>query len=403
MNLRAAYISYADYGGPLIHTKEFITAFRRFVPDLVTYCPYLDKDLTYVGPGRETFFNLLFSRLPPWSRQLKLEFYQLRKFLRDWAKWRYFVRLYQNHNVDIIVVRNDAYVAGAIYAANKISVPYILETNGVLSKDRPDRISLSFEKYALTKAAGITAVSSPLAGIWISCGVPRNKIRIVTNGVSLEAFESPDLSVVPKYIYGKLRNKITIGYVGTFTVNHDVNIVIDAFSKAISVVPNLRLLLMGDGPSVPEIKEKVKCFEIEDNVIFAGKIPYDHVPAYLSLCQIAASPMRQVYEEGFIGVPIKMFEYMASKLPIISTDMPNLRELLNDSAIFVSPTREVEWRDAIITLAQNDKLRQQKGKEAFEHLIKCGYTWEENARKVFEYCQDILQIRAEPNRPHNRI
>jgi glycosyltransferase involved in cell wall biosynthesis len=392
MNFRAAYISYADYGGPLIHTKEFVSAFRRFVPDLVTYCPYLDRDLSYVGPGRETFFNILFSRLPPWSRQLKLEFYQLRKFFRDWAKWPYFKRLYQDHNVDIIVVRNDAYVVGAIYAANKISVPYILETNGVLSKDSPDRISRSFEKYALTKAAGITAVSSPLAEIWISYGVPQNKIRIVTNGVSLEAFKSPDLSVVPKYIYGKLRDKITIGYVGTFTVNHDVHIVIDAFSKAISVVPNLRLLLLGDGPSLQEVKEKIKCLEIENSVILAGKIQYDHVPAYLSLCQIAASPMRQVYEEGFIGVPIKMFEYMASKLPIISTDMPNLRQLFNDSAIYASPESEVEWRDAIITLAQNEKLRQQKGIEAHEQLIKRGYTWEENARKVFEYCKEILSV-----------
>jgi glycosyltransferase involved in cell wall biosynthesis len=392
MNFRAAYISYADYGGPLIHTKEFVTAFRRFVPDLVTYCPFLDKDSTYVGPGRETFFNLLFSRLPPWSRQLKLEFYQARKLLKDWRNWHYFAELYQKHMVDIVVIRFDAYVMGPIYAAYRKRIPYVLETNGVLSRDVSDRITRLFEKYALTKASGITAVSDPLAGIWISYGIPRNKIRIITNGVSLEPFVSPDLAVVPKYIYDKLHDKITVGYVGTFTINHNIHIVIDAFSKAIPVVPNLRLLLLGDGPFAQEIKEKVKTLEIEDKVIFAGKIPHSDVPAYLSLCQITANPMRQVYEEGFIGVPIKMFEYMASKLPIISTDMPNLRQLLNDSAIFVSPTNEVGWRDAIITLAQDEKLRQEQGKKAFEHLIKCGYTWQENARKVFEYCKEILPV-----------
>ena len=82
---------------------------------------------------------------------------------------------------------------------------------------------------------------------------------------------------------------------------------------------------------------------------------------------------------------------MAARKPIISTDQPSLRHFLDDSAIFVSPKSDVGWRDAIITLAQNEKLRQQKGTEAHEQLIKRGYTWEENARRVFEYCKEILE------------
>jgi glycosyltransferase involved in cell wall biosynthesis len=390
MNFRAAYISYADYGGPLIHTKEFITAFRRFVPDLVTYCPHLEANLSYFAAGEETFFNKLFAHFPSWSRQLKLEFYQLRKFLRDWARWRYFARLYQNHNIDIIVVRNDAYVAGAIYAANKKSVPYILETNGVLSKDNPDRISRLFEKYVLTKATGIIAVSDPLAEIWIENSISKDKIKVIPNGVCLEYYKSYNSSIIPKSMYNKLRDKIIIGYIGTFTVNHDVHVVVEGFSQAISTVPNIRLLLMGDGPFTQEIRRRTDSLDITDKVIFTGKILHKHVPAYLRLCDIAVNPMRQVYKEAFIGVPIKMFEYMASKLPIISTDMPNLRQLLNDSAIFVSPGNVTGWRDALIALAKDKKLRQDKGKEAFEQLMERGYTWEENARKVFEYCQDIL-------------
>lgn len=390
MNFRAAYISYADYGGPLVHTEEFINAFRRFVPDLVTYCPHLEDNLSYVAARKETFFNKLFAHLPPWSRQLKLEFYQLRKLLRDWAKWPYFERLYKNHNIDIIVVRNDAYVAGAIYAANKKALPYILETNGVLSKDKPDHISRSFEKYVLTKATGIIAVSDPLAKIWIENGISKDKIKVIPNGVCLESYKSYNPSIIPQSMHDKLKDKITIGYIGTFTVNHDVQTVVEGFSQAISIVPNIRLLLMGDGPFVQEIRKRTDSLNITDKVIFTGKILHKHVPAYLGLCDIAVNPMRQVYEEAFIGVPIKMFEYMASKLPTISTDMPNLRQLLNNSAIFVSPGSASGWRDALIRLAKDKKLRQHKGNAAFEQLIKRGYTWEENARKVFEYCRHIL-------------
>ena len=392
MNLRVAYISYADYGGPLVHTKEFTNAFRKFVPDLVTYCPYLEKNLSYVSGGKETFFNKLFAHFPSWSRQLKLEFYQFRKLLRDWVKYHMFSDLYLKHNIDIIVVRSDAFVMGPIYAANKHGIPYLLEINGILSKHEPDQITRLFEKYILSKAAGIFAVCDPLVPLLTNLDVPEDRIRVIPNGVCLENFQSTDLSAIPSSLRLKLKEKIVVGYVGTFTLYHDIFPLISGFIQALKKIPDLRLLLIGEGRLKKSSEEKVKAFGVESSVIFAGKVSHDHIPAYLQLCSILVNPMQQIYEEAFHYAPIKMFEYMAAKKPIISTDLPSLRHFLDDSAIFVSPKSDVGWRDAIITLAQNEKLRQQKGKEAHEQLIKCAYTWEENARKVFEYCKDILSF-----------
>jgi glycosyltransferase involved in cell wall biosynthesis len=392
MDFRAAYISYADYGGPLIHTKEFINAFQRFVPDLLTYCPQLETDLPYVGPVKETFFNKFFSHLPSWSRQVKLEFYQIRKLLRDWSKWPQFSSLYLRNNIDIIVVRSDAFVMGPIYAANKQDIPYLLEVNGILSKHESDQTTRQFEKYILSKASGIFVVCDPLVPLLLNLDVPRDKIRVIPNGVCLENFQSPDRAVIPSSLRLKLEEKIVVGYIGTFTSYHDMYALISGFAQAVEKIPDLCLLLIGEGKLTKGTKEKVKTFGIEDRVIFTGRISHEHIPSYLQLCSILVNPMQPIYKEAFHGAPIKMFEYMAAQKPIISTDLESLRHFLEDTAIFVSSGKANGWRDAVITLAQDEKLRQEQGKKAFEHLIKRGYTWEENARKVSEFCEDILSV-----------
>lgn len=391
-NSRVAYISYADYGGPLIHTKEFISAFRKFVPDLATYCPHMEKNLSYVGPGEESFFNKLFAYFPSWSRQLKLEFYQSRKLLRDWVKWPTFSDFYLKNSVDIVVVRSDAFVMGPIYAANKQGIPYLLEVNGILSKHEPDKVTKQFEKYILSKASGIFVVCDPLVPLLLSLDVPRDRIRVIPNGVCLEDFQTPDISAVPSTLCLKVKDKMVVGYIGTFTPYHDMYALISGFAEAVEKIPNLCLLLIGEGKLSKETKEKVKGLGIEDSVFFTGKVSHEHIPSYLQLCSILVNPMRPIYKEVFHGAPIKMFEYMAAQKPIVSTDLQSLRHFLQDAAIFVSPGNVTGWRDALITLAQDDKLRREQGIKAFEHLVKCGYTWEENARKVFEYCKEILSV-----------
>ncbi len=82
---------------------------------------------------------------------------------------------------------------------------------------------------------------------------------------------------------------------------------------------------------------------------------------------------------------------MAAKRAIISTDLPSLRQLLNDSAIFVSPSSIEEWKDAIIRLATNEGLRRKKGEEALARLKEGGYTWEENARRILDFCREVLE------------
>jgi glycosyltransferase involved in cell wall biosynthesis len=391
MKFRAAYVSYADYGGPLIHTKEFVRSFKKLMPDLVTYCPYLEKDVTFRPPGSESFFNSVFAYFPVWLRQLKLELYQLRKLRKDQAKRPQFHNLFRENDIDILILRSDAFLIGAVKAAQKLGIPYLLEVNGILTKHNPDRVTRFYEKYCWENAAGLYAVCEPLADLMISDGADPQKTRVITNGVQLEVFESPDLSDVSPDIADTLRGKIIVGYVGTFTNYHDVTTLVESLKQALAEKPDLGLLLIGEGRNTSRIKSAAEKARIEDKVVFTGKVSHDHVPAYLNLCDILALPLRNIYEKEFHGAPIKLFEYMAAKKPIISTDMPSIRKLVGDSILFVPPGSVEQWKETIVALSNDEQLCKRKGNDAFNQLVACGYTWDSNAKKIYDFCDEILE------------
>lgn len=393
MTFRAAYISYADYGGPLIHTREFAKAFNKLVPDLITYFPNFTENLSPKKPVSETSFNKLFSYFPSWSRQLKLEFYQFRKLLHDMAKWRYFANLYRQNNIDILVIRNDAYVIGAIIAAIRIGIPYLLETNGVLVKDKPDFITQNYEKFSWKYSAGIFTVCEPLSNLLIHFGAPKNKIRTITNGVELTVYQHKKEiyeALIPIEMKAKLNNNIVITYVGTFTDYHDLTSLLKGFKESQKVIPNLRLLLVGEGKNNNRIQNLCIQLNLSNQILFTGRVPPNIIPAYLNISNILVLPLKQIYEEGFHGAPIKLFEYMAAARPIIATDMPSIRDIIGNNAKYVLPGRDDKWAEAIIELSQSPEYREKLGSQAYQHLIDRGYTWEDNAKKVFRFCESIL-------------
>ena len=392
--LRIAYVSYADYGGPLVHTREFVNAFGKIVPELVVCCPYLDKELSYTRPRNASLANRVFAYFPSWARRLKLEFYQLRKLLRDYGTRHEYAKRYRKSKLDMLIIRHDAFVFGPIWAAVKAGLPYVLEVNGVLVKHSPDRITRWFEKYVFKHASGIFAVTDSLGKMLVDAGASQAKIRIITNGVRIDRFAAATGAGVPMPLKAQLRGCIVIGYVGTFADYHDTKLLVDSFAIARKKVENLRLVLVGEGRNDRVMKDYIGKCRLQADIFFTGKVGYDLVPDYLQLFDIAANPVRKIYEDDFHGAPIKVFEYMAAALPIVLTDMPNLRRLLEDAVVFAPEGQPEIWGKIFIELARSEAMRRQKGEAGHSYLVEKDFTWNGNARRIYEFCRNILDQRG---------
>jgi glycosyltransferase involved in cell wall biosynthesis len=229
----------------------------------------------------------------------------------------------------------------------------------------------------------------------IEVGARPEDLILVPNGVRPEAFSEASPEEVPEPIRSKLDGAIVAGYFGTFAPYHDLQSLLDGFAIARIRVPELKLLFIGAGFRDVTTVEAVDRSGLSDAVVFTGQVDHDEVPAHAALCDILVNPLRKLYAAGFHGVPIKLLEYMAAGRPIISTDMPNLRDVLGDSATMV-PEGSVEgWAEALTGLATDADLRERLGRAGPERLVEQGYTWQENARIVHSFCSRILETEEE--------
>ena len=79
---------------------------------------------------------------------------------------------------------------------------------------------------------------------------------------------------------------------------------------------------------------------------------------------------------------MKMFEYMAAKKSIVSSDLPVIKEVLNErNSILVKPDEIKEWSNAINKLYKNKKIRDTLSKNSYNCFIR-NYTWQRRVESI---------------------
>ena len=175
-----------------------------------------------------------------------------------------------------------------------------------------------------------------------------------------------------------------IGHVGRFAEQKNHSFLVDVFAAAHRRNPDLRLLLVGDGPLRPEIEQKVSRLNLADCVIFAGVRP--------DIPQLMGSAM-----DGFLfpsfheGCSLALVEAQAAGLPSVVTDnmadeaivvdrLIEQRALSDPIASWVAgieampAAREAVSRDAALQTVAGSRFHVQRGVEELEsiYLTDCG-------------------------------
>ena len=126
------------------------------------------------------------------------------------------------------------------------------------------------------------------------------------------------------------------------------------------------------------------------NIIFHGYVPHCRIGWYYSQFDIVLAPFQRIVrlEEGKGNTvrwmsPLKIFEYMAHAKAIIASDLPVLREVLenNVTALMVSPEDAGAWGDALDRLLKDRELRKSLGEAALKRLTDV-YTWRNRVQRV---------------------
>mgnify|MGYP003385913823 FL=1 len=89
--------------------------------------------------------------------------------------------------------------------------------------------------------------------------------------------------------------------------------------------PNLVLLLIGDGETLPTVKRIVDQFKLSEQVILTGNIPHGEISNYVNAMDFSVLPSSNEY-----GSPMKMFELMGAGVPLVAANYPPIVEILED-------------------------------------------------------------------------
>jgi len=148
---------------------------------------------------------------------------------------------------------------------------------------------------------------------------------IIPSGVDLNLFSGKNPSVI-RDKYNIKKDDFLLGYVGGISKMRDLDFIIKSFKKLDNKNKDYRLMFVGDGDDKKHLETLAKELQIQNKVIFTGRVPYEQVPNYMSafdvgLCHL---PDKLVFRYSF---PMKILEYLGCGTPVLASDIEAHREI----------------------------------------------------------------------------
>ncbi len=230
-------------------------------------------------------------------------------------------KIMKEEKIDIVHChRHKATVIGTI-AATIAGVPNVISHVHGLARTR-SWVRRFTNWIILRRVKKIIVVSDSVGQDVINTnwGIDPSKIVTVKNGIDLKTIDNITISKrEARTTLGILESEIVFGTVGRLTPTKGQSYLIDAFSRVIKKIPHSRLVIIGEGPLFGELSEKVKDLGISPKVSFTGY--RDDVLQLLGGFDIFVLPSLAE------GLSIALLEAMASKLPVIASNVGGIPEV----------------------------------------------------------------------------
>lgn len=203
------------------------------------------------------------------------------------------------------------------------------------------------------------------------------RIVVIPPGVDVQPF---DTLSVPK------KEKFTILFIGRFDAIKGLRDLLEAVGHLGQQTVPWELLLVGEGTEEPKLKAKVATDKLE-NVRFAGRLEGEALIRMYKAAHLFVLPS---YTEGF---PLTLLEAMAAKLPIVATDVGDVRDLVEDDVTgFLVPAGKPEVLATAITHAMHHPHLAALGENGYTR-VRERYRWDETAQRLAVLFREFLQKR----------
>ena len=230
---------------------------------------------------------------------------------------------------------------------------------------------------------GILAISGGVREDLLALGLPEAKVKVEHDGHDPARFAMRPARAEARAALGLAEGAPVAVYTGGLLAWKGVDVLVEAART----LPDVYFVVAGgmDG-DVKRLRARAGGLA---NVRFDGFQPPARVPLYLAAADLGVVPNRSKPAISARHTsPLKVFEAMAASLPIVASDLPSLRELLEDGrdALLVAPDDPQALAAGIARLAGDAPLRERLGRNLGARAA--AHTWDARAERILDWMED---------------
>ncbi|KRL00249.1 glycosyltransferase family 4 protein [Liquorilactobacillus capillatus] len=229
---------------------------------------------------------------------------------------------------------------------------------------------------------GIVAPSERVLTTLTGYGI-KAPISIIPTGVNIAKFQKDPAADNWREKYGIAEKTPLLLTVSRLAYEKNINNLIAVMPKIIEKIPNVRLLVVGDGPAKEELIEQVDVMQLQDRVIFTGEVDNEDVPYFYQMADLFVST--SVSESQ----GLTYIEALASGLQVVATHSPYTDQLLDDSTIGSTFYNEDELVDVVCGyLTNKDEFNNNEKLKAKLYDISADH-FGKRILRLYKECQTI--------------
>lgn len=313
-----------------------------------------------------------------------------------WSYW-----LYKNfcaNAIKLVIIRDLRLFIPAYIAAKIMKINVILD----IGEHYPGMVEIlgkqKIRHYITRNIFLITileALSVFLANkVWVVA--EENRLRLLKFNKNIDVISNNPMDdswikypIIKTNDYKSHGDPITLVSFGLIDNIRGIEYAIDIIEAIKEKLPNIRLLIFGDGPYKRILEKKVNKIGLQDKIKFKGWIRSDKKYAALQQGDLGIIFHKECRLTNHT-IPNKIFDYMSMGLPVVSTNLHPVRRIINKEKCGYIISSSIELaQNQIVNIIINSESRKESSVNARNAMIN-GYKWNEDEKKLLECVSQLI-------------
>lgn len=293
--------------------------------------------------------------------------------------------------------------AAAVQAvAEATGIPWVFEVRGQradtwASTRGPEarqsewyRLSSERDAASARAADAVVTLGRAMRDHLVDQGISADRIELCPNAVGGPFLDDPGTRASARQSLGLDPSWSYVGTVSSIVPYEGLDTLVHAVAALAPERPDLRLLLVGDGTSLPSLLDLADKLGIADRVIAPGRVDRSVTALYYRALDVFVVPRRDTEVTRSV-TPLKPVEASASALPVVASDLPALAELVDHgtTGLLVRPGDAEDLAAALDRLLTDSPLADRMGRAGRQWAL-AERTWSANAERYGQIYRSLL-------------